>query len=170
MNNWRLLLLFTLVFILLSVWGWHFLNDSMNTDKITIYFLKDNKLQPVKRKMNDTNKLDFALAELLKGPNVQERSAEIFSEIPADLTILQIKSAPDRVILVMNDRFSLISGGTTHINALLAQIVYTVNTITNTAVDFQLANSTYPIIIGGEGIVIDHPLTKADFKEFADGH
>ncbi len=170
MINWRLLVLSSLIFLILALWGWNYLDHSLSEDNINVYFLQGEKLQAVKRKFQGTNKLDFALAELLKGPNIQERSAGIFTELPPDITVLQVKSASDKVTLVFNDSFIKISGGTSRINAMLAQLVFTVSELSGSAVDFQLANNTYPIIIGGEGIVIDHPLSRADFKEFANGY
>jgi len=165
----RLLLLLTLSFILISFLGWGMISGSNknNGNGLKVYFFMGDKLYPVSRILGGSRTPQYALQELFKGPTEIEKAKGIYTQIPADLSIVNIKTTPSMITIVFNDALLSISGGTARTNGVLAQIVYTATQIPGiNYVNIELENKEQPIIIGGEGIVIDKPLSCSDYREY----
>jgi len=172
--NKSFVLLFALFFVILALFGWRAINQGVTSAgdgpgcTVQVYFFKGDQLKSVARVMPDEgSRLKFALEQLFLGPNSKEKEDGFFTQIPADLNYQDIRLSPSLAVIVFDETFRMVSGGTAMINGMLAQIVYTATQFdTISYLNFELENKQYPIIIGGEGIIIDQPLSRQDFKEF----
>lgn len=103
-----------------------------------------------------------ALAALLAGPG----DATLTTAIP-DGTELNAVSVDDGVATVDLSRAFESGGGSLSVQLRVAQVVYTATGVEGVesvriALDGELAEA-----IGGEGVIVDHPLTRDDFAQFA---
>jgi hypothetical protein len=105
-----------------------------------------------------------ALESLLEGPDSFEEDYGLRTAIPdgTQLLGLQIEDGIARVDLTSEFESG---GGSASMQARLAQVVYTVTQFpTVKGVRFSLDGE--PIdVLGGEGVVIDHPLTRRDYAD-----
>lgn len=168
-------IVFIIVFIILAFFGWQVINPAAGSSgnnnpgcTVEVYFFKGEEITAVSRVMpGDGSRLKFALDQLFLGPNSKEKEDGYFTQIPLDLNYQDVRLSPSLAVIVFDETFKMVSGGTALINGMLAQIVYTATQFASiTYLNFELENKQYPIIIGGEGIIIDQPLSRQDFKEF----
>lgn len=138
---------------------------------VTIYFigLNDNKeevYKVVKRKYNskkDGSKLNYSINNLFKGPNAKERAKGIYSEVPKDTKLISIDEKPDKVIINVSEDFEQ-GGGTDSLYKRLYQLIKTANK--NSTLNIYLyINGKQAEVIGGEGIMIDQPLSNKSLEE-----
>lgn len=131
---------------------------------VSIYFIGQNQnreevYKVIKREYNpktDGTKLSFSIKNLLEGPNSEEKSRGIYSEIPQGTKLLSLEEKPDRIIINLNSDFEQ-GGGTDGLYKRLYQVIKTANK--NTAIDVYLyLNGKQAEVIGGEGIMINQPL------------
>lgn len=135
----------------------------------TIYFLaldsNDNGIyKRVQREVpSKRNKLEFAIEELIKGPNVIEKSKGAYSEIPKGTKILSIKSTPKKIIINLNSDFQY-GGGTDSIYSRMMQLIKTaINNSKNKNIYLYLDGKEVNTI-GGEGIMITQPLNEKSLE------
>lgn len=136
---------------------------------INIYFLaldsNDNGIyKKVKRELpSGKNKLEFAIEELLKGPNVVEKAAGAYSEIPPTTKLLSIKDSENKVIINFSMDFQY-GGGTDSIYSRMMQLIKTsVENSENKKVYLYL-NGKQIKFIGGEGIMVSQPLNEKSLE------
>lgn len=134
-------------------------------ETVSIYFIgqnsnKEDVYKIVKRKYDpekDGTKLDFALNELLKGPNYKEITQGIYTEIPKDTKLRSISKINDKKYIDLSFAFEQ-GGGTDSLYKRLYQLIKTINK--NTKEDIYLKIEGKEVdVIGGEGIMINQPLT-----------
>jgi spore germination protein GerM len=136
------------------------IKNSLNT--VNIYFVKQNQnskavLKPVKRIIKpDENRLDTAIAELLKGPDPSELKKRFSSEIPPETKLLEITEKPDRVVINLSQKFES-GGGSSSMNTRVLQVSYTASDAVKKPVYLELEGKEVKYI-GGEGIEITQPL------------
>ena len=104
-------------------------------------------------------KIDFAIKELLKGPNLIEKSTGAYTEIPKETKLLGIKHSANKVIIDLSSDFQY-GGGTDSVYSRMMQLIKTaINNAENKKVYLYLDGKQVNII-GGEGIMITQPLTE----------
>jgi len=105
-----------------------------------------------------------ALESLLEGPSSFEEDYGLRSAIPAGTQLLGLAIDDGIARVDLTSEFES-GGGTASMQMRLAQVVYTITQFpTVKGVVFSLDGE--PIdVLGGEGIIIDHPLTRSDFAE-----
>ena len=132
---------------------------------IKIYFIKGEKLEQVSRAISEeTNPLEAAAAELMRGPNNTEKQAGIFTEIPVRTKIINIVREGDAVAVTFNDEIENYGGGSARVQGLVAQIVYTFTEIPGIKKVKILVGNKTEVVLGGEGFVIDRPLSRDDLN------
>jgi len=168
----RFLTFFIIGFLMLAFFGWRVVNPNPSGKdsgkRVQIYFFKGESLRSVSRTITgNEGRLQFAFDQLFLGPTQQELQDGYFTQIPKTLVYKDVRISPSLATIIFDDTFKEVSGGTAKINGMLAQIVYTATQFSSVNyLNFELENKQYPIIIGGEGITIDQPLNKQDYKEF----
>lgn len=138
-------------------------------NKIFVYFLSTDKngnqfLKPVPRTVSDgTDSLEYAVNQLLKGPDSSERSSGAYSEIPEETRLLNITDSSDRIIINFSSNFG-IGGGSDSIYSRMRQLIKTVLANTKKPVYLYL-DGKQADILGGEGITFSQPLSEKSLDE-----
>ena len=136
---------------------------------VNIYFIGKNEhneevYKAVKREYSkdvDGSKIKFALNALITGPKLEEMKKGIYSEIPRDAEIINIKEFSDSVIVNLNSAF--VSGGADSLYKRLYQLIKTAKLNTTLPV-YLYIDGHRADVIGGEGIMITQPLSNASLE------
>lgn len=138
-------------------------------NKVFIYFLSSDSsgnqfLKPVARAAaNEENKIEYAVKQLLAGPDSSERSSGAYSEIPPETKLLNITNNSDRIIINFSSNFG-IGGGSDSIYSRMRQLIKTVLANTKKPVYLYL-DGKQADILGGEGITFSQPLSEKSLDE-----
>jgi len=105
-----------------------------------------------------------ALEALLEGPDSFEKDYGLISAVPDGTQLLGLKIADGIARVDLTSEFES-GGGSASMQMRLAQVVYTITQFpTVKGVVFSLDGE--PIdVLGGEGIIIDHALTRRDYAD-----
>lgn len=104
-----------------------------------------------------------AVEALLEGPSADDEALGLSTAIPERTELLGLNIVDDLATVDLSGEFEG-GGGTQSMNARLAQVVYTVTQFPSVrSVAFRIDGEEVTSI-GGEGILIDEPLTRADFE------
>jgi sporulation and spore germination protein/immunoglobulin-like protein involved in spore germination len=105
-----------------------------------------------------------ALQALLEGPESFERDLGLGTSVPDGTQLLDLTIDDEIARVDLTSEFES-GGGSASMQMRLAQIVYTITQFpTVKGVVFSLDGE--PIdVLGGEGVIIDHPLTRRDYAE-----
>ena len=132
---------------------------------LKVYFLKDEKLAAVDRIGNQKIGPMVVVAQALsKGPTETELKQGFYTEIPKGANILSVDKIGDMAIIDFNSELENYGGGATRVQALVSQIVYSFTELANINEVKITVNSKDEIILGGEGFVIDKPLSRSDIS------
>jgi len=130
-----------------------------------VWFHRGEQLSVVTRTQSATPRVGTAAMEaLLEGPSPGERSAGVATQIPDGTQLLGL--IVDKGIATVDVTSEYESGGgTASMTMRLAQVVCTLDQFpTVKGVLFQLDGRPVDVL-GGEGIVIDHPLRCRDYRD-----
>ncbi|BAY10383.1 GerMN domain-containing protein [Calothrix sp. NIES-2098] len=132
-----------------------------------IYWLKDNgkKLelapQPVKIAATQPNQvLETAFQNLLAGPTEGAES----TTIPKGTKLLGLTVNNDEIHVNLSEEFTS-GGGSSSMTGRVGQVVYTATTINPNAKVYIDVNGKKLDVLGGEGVVIDQPMTRESFQK-----
>ena len=98
--------------------------------EVNVYFLAlDSDDNGVYKKVVRTlttkdKKIDFAIKELLKGPNLIEKSTGAYSEIPKETKLLGIKHSANKIVIDLSSDFQY-GGGTDSVYSRMMQLIKT---------------------------------------------
>jgi hypothetical protein len=103
---------------------------------------------------------------LLEGPTAAESAAGLFGAIPQGTRFLGLNISNGVATVNLSKEYES-GGGSLSMSMRLAQVVYTLTQFpTVTKVNFQLEG--VPVsVFGGEGIVLGHPVGRADYEDMA---
>jgi spore germination protein GerM len=155
----------TLVIIGAAAAGIYFFLNQTKSPTVSVYFFKGSSLVAVKRTIGaDEAPLNKALHALLQGPDLKEAGRGIISEIPSGTKILGIKAEKKLATINFNDKLELYGGGAAKIQGIIAQIVYTATSIKGINKVWIWVNGKKEVVLGGEGLVLDRPLSRRDIR------
>jgi len=146
-------------------------NKNIPKSYVSVYFIgqnnnKEEVYKVVKREYNaqtDGTKLNFSIRNLLEGPNAKEKAKGIYSEVPQGTKLISLEEKPDKIVINLSGDFEQ-GGGTDGLYKRLYQLIKTSNK--NTALDVYLyINGKQVDVIGGEGIMINQPLSSKSLEE-----
>lgn len=144
--------------------GYYFFNLPQ-PPSVTVYFLKGEELQAVVRPLGEgEDPAKAAARELMRGPNFKETNSGIFSEIPRKAKVLKISKENGILAVDFNRELARYGGGSARAQGLIAQIVYTFTEIPGVSKVRILVAGKGEVVLGGEGLVIDKPLSREDVK------
>ena len=137
------------------------------TQNINIYWLSDTgtnlklESQPIQiNPSSEPNKrLETAFKQLLAGPTEGTGS----TTIPKGTQLLDIKVDSDAVRVNLSDEFTS-GGGSTSMTGRLGQVIYTATSIDSKAKVYIEVNGKQLEVLGGEGLVLNQPLTRESFN------
>ena len=134
-------------------------------EMVDVYFLAlDSNSNGIYKKVQrevpeDKDKFEYAMSELIKGPNIIEKSMGAYSEIPKTTKLICIKDKGNKIIIDLNDDFQY-GGGTDSIYSRMMQLIKTSLANTEGKKIYLYINGKQLNEIGGEGIMISQPLTE----------
>lgn len=143
--------------------------DVQTKEVVEVYFLaldsNDNGIyKKVTREIpSGENKLEFAIMELLKGPNIVEKSIGAYSEIPKTTKLLGVKQKGNNVIIDFSSDFQY-GGGTDSVYSRMMQLIKTAINNTEKKKIYLYLDGKQVNFIGGEGIMISQPLTEKSLE------
>ncbi len=143
--------------------------ESKEKEYVSIYFLaldsNDNGIyKKVQREVpKGENKFEFVIKELLKGPNLVEKSLGAYSEIPASTKLLGIKQTGNKIIIDFSSDFQY-GGGTDSIYSRMMQLIKTSLANTENKKIYLYLDGKQVNFIGGEGIMITQPLNEKSLE------
>ncbi len=136
---------------------------------VSIYFLaldsNDNGIyKKVQREIPiGQNRLEYAINELLKGPNIVEKSTGAYSEIPKTTKLLKIKQNGNKIIIDFSSDFQY-GGGTDSVYSRMMQLIKTALANTENKNIYLYLDGKQVNFIGGEGIMITQPLNEKSLE------
>jgi germination protein M len=140
------------------------------TTVVRAYFYLDGApgsagLVPVPRAVAPNDLVSSAMTELLAGPTAWESGERtITSAIPDGSRLLNLSVTDGIAIVDLSPEFQS-GGGSTSMFVRLAQVVFTLTQFSSVrSVLFEIEGQPVSVF-GGEGIVLDHPQTRADNGE-----
>lgn len=136
---------------------------------LDVYFTQGERLQAVRRPVRRVPRIGAAVLEqLLAGPDADEQAAGYGTEIPST-TRLRGLTITDRVAIVDLSGDFESGGGTSTLTLRLAQVACTLDQFpTVDGVRFALDGQVVDVF-SGDGIIIDEPVSCADYAEVTAG-
>jgi immunoglobulin-like protein involved in spore germination/sporulation and spore germination protein len=130
-----------------------------------VWFHRGEQLFVVTRTQSATPRVGTAAMEaLLEGPSPGERSAGVATQVPDGTQLLGLIVGKGIATVDLTSEYES-GGGTTSMTMRLAQVVCTLDQFpTVKGVLFKLDGRPVDVL-GGEGIVIDHPLRCRDYRD-----
>ncbi|MFM7408167.1 MAG: GerMN domain-containing protein [Cuspidothrix sp.] len=142
-------------------------NQQGNEQTANIYWLrsKENRVdlvpEPLKIAANQPQQvLQAAFETLLAGPKEGTDS----TTIPQGTQLLGLKTEDNDIHVNLSDNFTT-GGGSTSMMGRVGQVVYTATTLNPKANVYIEVNGKPLDVLGGEGVEIEQPLTRASFEK-----
>ena len=137
---------------------------------VNIYFIGKNEhneevYKAVKRQYSadvDGSKLKFSVYALVNGPKPEEKQKGVYSEIPNSAQVINISEQHDRVIVNLNSSF-VNGGGADSLYKRLYQLIKTVKLNSDLPV-YLYIDGQKADVVGGEGIIINQPLSNSSLE------
>jgi spore germination protein GerM len=130
---------------------------------VKIFFYSGERLKAVVRPVAPgVEPAKIAAAELLKGPTAAEKKSGLFTQIPGGTKLLGLTIEDSVAVINLSKRAGDYGGGTSQIQAIISQIVYTLTEIPGIKKVGFLIEGKAKVAIGGEGYVIEQPLGRED--------
>lgn len=132
---------------------------------LRVYYAYPEKLQPVARSVEHTGAvLKAALQALLAGPTAAERALGMSTQIPSGTRLRGVAVKANIAVVDLTSAFGT-GGGTLSMTNRIAQVVYTCTQFKGIEAVTFLMDGKPVEALGGEGIIIDQPQTRADFED-----
>ncbi|MFF7648133.1 GerMN domain-containing protein [Streptomyces canus] len=134
--------------------------------RASVYFLHGEKISPAPRSVNPPATTAGALRALLAGPSRYERAQRRTTAIPSGTALRSVVVHRQVATVDLSGRYDD-GGGSLSMRARLAQVVFTATRFPAIEkVRFEVDGK--PVTsFGGEGIVLNGPVGRADFEELA---
>jgi spore germination protein GerM len=135
---------------------------------LQVYWLKpsDTKIQLAPRAVKfsasggTTGLLEAAIGQLLAGSTMADET----TTIPANTQLRSLSVKSDGIHVDLSKEFTS-GGGSTSMTGRLAQILYTATSLNPTAAVWFSVEGKPLETLGGEGLVLDQPLTRQRFEQ-----
>ena len=136
-------------------------------EAVRAYFLRGEDVAPVSRSAaGGVEPIEAALEALLAGPTEDEGQAGLGSAIPAGTQLLGVAVADGVARVDLSAEYGS-GGGSLSMFTRIAQIVFTATQFDGVdGVEFLMDGEVLEAL-GGEGVILDGPQTRADWEEQA---
>lgn len=132
---------------------------------ISAYFLREERVATTHRTVEHTVATSHAaLTELLAGPTAAEVEIGFVTSVPAGTELNDVRIDNGIATVDLSAEFAS-GGGTLSVTTRLAQLVYTQTQFPNVEGVLLEIDGEPVTEFTGEGFIIDHPLTRADFED-----
>ncbi|MCD8378373.1 MAG: GerMN domain-containing protein [Candidatus Gastranaerophilales bacterium] len=140
------------------------LNEPEKQEKyVEIFFTKSTggqdvyvAVQRLKQDWVKVSDVEFAVINLLRGPNKSEKINNIYSEIPSSTKLLSVREMQNRIIINLSSDFEF-GGGGDSLYKRMYQLIKTVNKNTTKPI-YLYIEGKQANVIGGEGLMLKQPL------------
>lgn len=134
------------------------------TTDVRVYFMHGDRIDVAHRTITATRQVAAAaMTELLAGPTPADAAAGLTTAIPSTTRLLGVNIAGGVATVDLTSSFAS-GGGSLSMLGRLAQVTYTLTQFpTVNGVTFHLDGQAVTVF-GGEGIILDHPATRASFE------
>lgn len=152
-------------------------NSNTNTDpktntsiqekeQIEVYWLNDDleivsKQIEINKAENNEQLLINAVNQLLNGPSTNADG----TAIPENTQLNSLKISDEGIYLDLSTDFTT-GGGSASMIGRLGQIIYTVTSLDENAPVWISIDGQPLEVLGGEGLIVEQPMTRALFKEY----
>lgn len=134
------------------------------TATVSVYYLRDEKMGPTGRPVDQSAAATGAIEALLDGPTAADRELGFVSNIPEGTKLLGLDVAGGVATVDLSDSYDD-GGGTLSMMSRLAEVVFTLTQFPAIdSVSFEM-NGEPVTALGGEGIVIDEPIDRTYFAD-----
>jgi len=140
--------------------------EPVATSEVRAYFMYGEKVTPVAGTAQGAGVAAAAMELLLAGPTPKQSQQGLTTAVPAGTKLNGVTITDEVATVDLSPEFTS-GGGTLSMSARVAQIVFTLTQFpTVTSVQFEIDGEALDVL-GGEGIILDHPRTRADEEDFA---
>ncbi len=141
--------------------------SATGTMTVRVYFSRDEKMAAATRVIPKTTSTGAAaMKALLQGPTAEEKDAGMFTAIPEGTAYLGLDIKNGVATVDLSAEYGS-GGGSLSMFTRLAQVVFTLTQFpTVDSVRFKLDGKLIDAL-GGEGIIVDEPLGRADYEEMS---
>lgn len=133
-----------------------------------IYWLKDSatdlELVPVGVKVKSDDREEALLTAAVTNLLNNAPNKDLMTGIPQGTTLRSLKVKPDAVYLDLSKSFAS-GGGSLSMIGRLAQVLYTATSLNPSAKVFLSVEGKPLTVLGGEGLIVDQPLTRSQFEQ-----
>ena len=134
------------------------------TTNLKIYLFLNERLVAVHRSVPETVAVArAAITELIEGPGAAEGA--LTSTVPGGTTLLGLNIADGLATIDLSKEFES-GGGSASMFGRLAQVVFTLTQFPTVDRVVLHLDGEPVTVFSGEGIVLDHPLTRSDYESF----
>jgi spore germination protein GerM len=142
---------------------------------VAVYFLRNEKVSPVKRTIDvddgaggGADTIEAVLGSLFAGPSADEQAAGFVSQVPPGTELRGVSVADGVVTVDVSSAFAS-GGGSASMLGRVAQVVFSATQSAEQSADGQRVRFRIDgqdvTAIGGEGVVVDPPVSRADFED-----
>ena len=165
--NYPLVAVAVLGGLLVLAWLFNFspARPGENYPAVRAYFFKGDRLAAVERRPSpDQSPLKQALEATLAGPTAREMAAGFTTQIPPAVKLRSVKVAGGVAIIDLSRELEDYGGGSARVEGIVAQLVYAATEIPGIEKAWLWIEGQGEVVLGGEGLVLDHPLSRRDVK------
>lgn len=131
--------------------------------EVDVWFVRDERVAAAARTVAPPAVARAAMTELLRGPAEDEAATGMFTLIPAGTSLLGLRIADGVAEVDLSGDFTS-GGGSLSMLTRIAQVVYTLTGFPTVESVRFLIDGERVESIGGEGVIVDPPLTRADVE------
>ncbi|MBJ7456362.1 MAG: GerMN domain-containing protein [Thermoleophilia bacterium] len=128
-----------------------------------VWFVRGERVAAVTRAVTPPAVARAAMTELLRGPGADEAAAGLSTSIPAGTALLGLRITGGVAEVDLSGDFAS-GGGSLSMLTRVAQVVYTLTGFPTVGSVRFLIDGERVESIGGEGVIVDPPLTRADVE------
>lgn len=130
------------------------------------FFVRGERVAPAVREVTPPAVARGAMLALLQGPEPSEEAGGMSTAIPAATELLGLRIVDGVAEVDLSGAFAS-GGGSLSMLTRVAQVVYTLTGFSTVRSVRFLIDGRRVDSIGGEGVIVDHPLTRADLADQA---
>lgn len=128
-----------------------------------VWFVSGERVAAVTRAVTPPAVARAAMTELLGGPDADEAASGLSTSIPAGTSLLGLRIVGGVAEVDLSGEFAS-GGGSLSMLTRVAQVVYTLTGFPTVRSVRFLIDGERVASIGGEGVIVDPPLTRADVE------
>lgn len=132
---------------------------------VRVYLARGDRLGVALRPIAETKAVGTAaMQQLLLGPTLAEQEYGLSSAIPVGAELLGLTISDGTARVDLSEEFAG-GGGTLSMSMRLAQVTFTLTQFPSVQRVVLLMNGTEVTTFSGEGLILDHPMVRADFED-----